>query len=265
MSSEFTKANIDMYLKELAKEYRKQVGKAMPGEIILIGGASVLINYGFRNMTTDIDAIISGASAMKDALTLVRDRFDLPVDWLNSDFMITDSYTPKLTEFSTYYRTFSNVLTVRTVSAEYLIAMKLKSGRQYKNDLSDVLGILIEHQRSGNPITLDLIQKASSDLYGSWYSIPEPSRFFIRNVMERQSEDLEKLYAEIVLGEQETRMLLTDFEENNPEPVSPAEVNRITETLQNNSERVSVISKLRQISSNMNHDNPTKHHDEMER
>ena len=36
---EFTKENIDGFLKELAKEYRKQVGKAMPAELILIGGA----------------------------------------------------------------------------------------------------------------------------------------------------------------------------------------------------------------------------------
>ena len=27
---EFTKDNIDLYLKELSKEYRKQAGKAMP-------------------------------------------------------------------------------------------------------------------------------------------------------------------------------------------------------------------------------------------
>ncbi len=30
---EFTKDNIDMYLKEVAKEYRKQIGKKMPAEI----------------------------------------------------------------------------------------------------------------------------------------------------------------------------------------------------------------------------------------
>ena len=45
---EFTKDNIDLYLKELSKEYRKQVGKAMPAELILIGGAAVLINYAMR-------------------------------------------------------------------------------------------------------------------------------------------------------------------------------------------------------------------------
>ena len=55
---EFTKDNIDLYLREVAKEYRKQAGKKMPAELVLIGGASVLVNYGFRNMTTDIDALI---------------------------------------------------------------------------------------------------------------------------------------------------------------------------------------------------------------
>ena len=35
---EFTKENIDLYLKEVAKEYRKQAGKKMPAELVLIGG-----------------------------------------------------------------------------------------------------------------------------------------------------------------------------------------------------------------------------------
>ena len=41
---------IKTYLKKMAEEYCKKVGKDMPDELILIGGASVLINYGFRNM-----------------------------------------------------------------------------------------------------------------------------------------------------------------------------------------------------------------------
>ncbi len=32
---EFTKENIDLFLKELAKEYRKLTGKKMPAELIL--------------------------------------------------------------------------------------------------------------------------------------------------------------------------------------------------------------------------------------
>jgi len=34
---------------KLAKEFRKLCGKDMPCEIILIGGASILANYGFRD------------------------------------------------------------------------------------------------------------------------------------------------------------------------------------------------------------------------
>lgn len=44
----FTKENLDSYLKDLAKEFRKKNGTKMPAEIILVGGASILINYGFR-------------------------------------------------------------------------------------------------------------------------------------------------------------------------------------------------------------------------
>lgn len=162
MSSDthFTRENLDLYLRELAKEYRKLGGKNMPAEVILIGGASILANYGFRNMTYDMDAIISASSTIKDAINHVGDKYGLPNGWLNTDFIRTKSYTPKLIQYSVYYKTFFGVLTVRTVSAEYLIAMKLKSGRRYKNDISDVVGIVSEHNAKGKPLTFAQIDKA---------------------------------------------------------------------------------------------------------
>lgn len=74
----FTRDNLDFYLKELSKEFRKLNGSRMPAEIILIGGASVLLNYGFREMTYDMDAIIQASSSMKDAIQRVGDRMGLP-------------------------------------------------------------------------------------------------------------------------------------------------------------------------------------------
>jgi len=124
----FTKENLDEYLKELGKEFRKQNGKTMTGEIILIGGAAILANYHFRHATMDIDAVIRATSVMKDAINTVGDKYGLPNGWLNDDFKNTTSYTDKLFQYSKYYKTFSNVLRVRTVSAEYLISMKLMSG-----------------------------------------------------------------------------------------------------------------------------------------
>ena len=46
-SNVFTKDNLDTYLKELAKEFRKVNGRHTPAEIILIGGAAILLNYGY--------------------------------------------------------------------------------------------------------------------------------------------------------------------------------------------------------------------------
>ena len=86
ISKTFTKDNLDAYLKELAKEFRRQNGKLMPAEIILVGGAAILVNYGFREMTADIDAIIHASSAMRDAISRVGDRFGLPKGWINTDF-----------------------------------------------------------------------------------------------------------------------------------------------------------------------------------
>lgn len=57
-SIEFTKENIDTCFKELSKEYKRLGGRNTPVEIILIGGAAIVENYDFRNMTTDIDDII---------------------------------------------------------------------------------------------------------------------------------------------------------------------------------------------------------------
>lgn len=241
---EFTKGNIDTYLKEVAKEYRKQIGKHMPAEMILIGGASVLVNYGFRDMTTDIDAVIHAASAMKDVINYVGDRFNLPNGWLNQDFIRTESYSPNLARFSEYYRTYSNVLTIRTIAAEYLIAMKLRSGRQYKSDLSDVLGILAEHEKHGEPITLERIRKAVSDLYGDWDVLPEAAQNFITNVM--QDGRFGELYAQTIKGEKETQSLLIGFAQDYPGVTKESNIDEIAENLQRRTNRASVLAQLRQ-------------------
>ena len=199
----FDKDNLDKYLNEVAKEYRKLGGKKMPAEMILIGGASVLINYGFRDTTTDIDALISAASTMKEAIIRVADNNDLPDNWLNADFIRTASYSVKLVQYSKYYRTFANVLSVRTVAGEYLVAMKLRSGRKYKFDLSDVIGILNWHQKNGDPLTLDRVKRAAADLYGSWEEIPEFSREFALNLF--SNEEYGAVYDSIAEQVQENR------------------------------------------------------------
>ena len=166
MYAEITKENLDDILKDLGKAYRKCGGKNMPAELIIVGGAAILANYGFRELSYDIDAIIQASGAIKDAALIVRDKYNLAPNWLNSDFRKTDSYSAKLREHSQYYRTFSNVLKIRTVNPEYLVAMKLRSARLYKHDFSDIAGIIMEEKTKNPAFSKDSIIKAYQDMYG---------------------------------------------------------------------------------------------------
>ena len=223
----FTKENLNTYLKELAKTFRKLNGTKMPAEIILIGGAAILANYGFREATYDIDAVIVASSAMKQAVNQVGDRLGLPNGWLNTDFKNTTSYSDKLSEVSVYYKTFSNILTVRTVTGEYLIAMKLMSGRKYKNDLSDIAGILWEHHKKGSPITADMVDSAVATLYGSWEQIPQNSKLLIDTAF--AEGNYETLYRQSMENENEAKNILLDFDKTHPGELKGENIDAILE------------------------------------
>jgi len=223
----FTKENLNTYLNELGKEFRKLNGTKIPAEIILIGGAAILANYGFREVTYDIDAIILASSAMKDAINHVGDRLGLPNGWLNADFKKTASFSDKLMQASVYYKTFSNILTVRMVAAEYLIAMKLMSGRQYKHDLSDIAGILWEHEKNGSPISREAVDKAIVTLYGENAELPLISRKTIDDAF--ADGDYERAYREIRENEKQAKEILVDFDKAYPGELKGENINAILE------------------------------------
>ncbi len=230
ITNAFNKNNLKTYLKELAKLFRKQNGKGATAEIVLVGGAAILVNYSFRDMTTDIDAVIHASSSMKDAINQIGDQYNLPNGWLNADFVRTTSYTSKLDEFSKHYKTFSGVLQVRSISAEYLIAMKLKSGRKYKNDLSDIVGILAEHEKRGQPITWDSIDLAVHHLYQGWDGIAEDTIAFIQNVF--KTGNYIELFEQLQEQEKRTKDVLIEFQQEYPNTVKESNVDAILRQLQ---------------------------------
>lgn len=227
MSAEkaFTKENLDYYLKELAKEFRKRNGRNASAEIILVGGAAILANYGFREMTYDIDAVITASSAMKEAINAVGDRLDLPNGWLNADFKNTSSYSPKLSQYSKYYGTYSDVLNVRTISAEYLVAMKLMSGRRYKKDLSDIVGILSEQERMGVPLNYQQIDHAVKDLYGGWEDISEYTIQVLKAAL--ASENLTELFREQKQAEKLSKQAVLRAQKYEKEKLNESDVDDI--------------------------------------
>ena len=120
--------------------------------------------------------------------------------------------------------------------------MKLCSGRQYKSDLSDVLGILAEHERNGNPISLEKIKNAASELYGDFEALPETSKNFIVNVI--QDGNFSELYEQITVEENETKELLINFIQDYPGVTKDENVNVISENLQEKASQAELLRLL---------------------
>jgi hypothetical protein len=187
-----TRTNAMDIIKRFAKEYRKALGKA-PAEIIIVGGGSIMLNYKFRDATQDFDVILRAASGIKDVITRFADENNLSRDWMNTDFVKTASYSDTLLEVSRHYCWLNNqTLEIRTVTGIYLIAMKMIAHRDYRNDISDAIGILIEEAEAGNSISYADIEAAYHKLY---HKVPDSkTQEQFRNICAKSIEELKNLY-----------------------------------------------------------------------
>ena len=221
----FTKENIDNLLFQLAKEFRRLNGRKTPAEIVIIGGAAIVTQYGFRASTTDIDAIIVASSVMKDAINIVGDRNGLPTGWINQDFKKTDSYSPRISEYSKHYKTFANILEVRILPPEYNVAMKLASLREYKYDMSDVVGIIHSEK-----VTRDSIDKAVNDLYGGYDKLShnDDAGKLLDSIF--ASENLDELYDVTRSEEAGNHVILKQLDKENPQMLKQDNIASVLET-----------------------------------
>ena len=92
--------------------------------------------------------------------------------------------------------------------------MKLMAYRSYKHDISDIIGILIEHQQLGRPLTFDMIHRAVNDLYGGWHTLPDGAQERLQTIL--GSSDLASLYHAFSKGEETAREALMIFEQRYP-------------------------------------------------
>ena len=250
--TDINKSLLNDLLKDLGKEYKKVGGKFTKAELIIVGGASIVLNYDFRGSTTDVDAFCYAASSLKDAASKVADKYGLPRDWLNSDFTNTASYSNKLSQYSRYYKTFSNCLEIRTINAEYLVAMKIASGRDYKNDLSDIIGIRDSHLECGNPLTFEKVQTAVMNLYGDWNYISEENREFLKNTFSDYST---VVYTDIQNMERANKENLIEFDRKYPNALTNDNVHEVTKKLE---ERI--IEMQRKMATQTSERNKQKDH-----
>ena len=94
---------------------------------------------------------------------------------------------------------------------------------KYKNDLSDIIGILAEHEKLGDTITYERIDKAVVSLYGSWDGISPETVTFIKGVL--SDGEYQRVFEAIRKNEENAREILLDFQEKYPDVLKDDNVN----------------------------------------
>lgn len=170
-----------------------------------------MLNYGFRFNSNDVDCSDRGGVLMNDIINEIAKKHNLPSNWINTDFIRTKSFSNKLDQYSEYYKTYGyGALDVRTIKDEYLVAMKIVSARKYKNDYSDIYGIINECKNNGKTITFEKINKALIDLYGSIDVADKDAFGFTRKVIEQP-----ELFDYESIREQEKQAMVSVIEMSN--------------------------------------------------
>ena len=139
-ADEFNKNTIENLLAALND---KLAEKDLYGDIYVVGGAALILEYGADRRTGDIDcAIQSEPEAIHTAAAEIANEWpELPGDWLNETAAVAHKIPDEPDDAAAISFKGSH-LTVRTASAERLIAMKIHAGREddYK-DLEHLFGI----------------------------------------------------------------------------------------------------------------------------
>lgn len=154
------KDDIDNLFYELNKSLRKRLRKQPRDykvELYVVGGACVVSVLGTRESTTDIDAMWTIGSEMRDCINEVGDNLGLGHSWCNCDFKRTKSYTNAIVYNSFVYKSFDR-LVVRMVNLDLLLAMKLIAFREHKKtDMLDCISIISVFKEKGYIVNTDFI------------------------------------------------------------------------------------------------------------
>lgn len=116
-------ADIRKAFEALSEEFSSTSDRA---EIVVVGGAALVLLFRARETTKDVDAVFlrPTAAEFRAAASRVAARLDLPLDWLNDG---AKGYLVGVTIGEVLYE--SPHLIARAASLEQLLAMKLSAWR----------------------------------------------------------------------------------------------------------------------------------------
>lgn len=145
------KEDIEKYLRMLGQELLQN---NVTGEILLVGGAVMLLKVQNREVTKDIDAYFNPeqANEIREAAKIVANREGLPQDWINDGvkgFFYAQPPTERWAEYPG--------LRIFIPSLDYLFSMKVVAGRP--QDIEDIQALARELNLANTHEALTLVKK----------------------------------------------------------------------------------------------------------
>jgi hypothetical protein len=166
----FSKEELEKMLSLLNGQLQKN---GVTGEICIVGGAAMILAFGSRESTRDIDALVMAPASVRTAAAQVAEVNGLPTNWLNDG--AKGFASGQSTEMKEILK-FSH-LRVVAPTAEYILAMKCLAARVGldEHDKEDTK-YLIQHigLRSANAV-LEIVEK-----YYPKERIPAKTQYFIQ-------------------------------------------------------------------------------------
>ena len=150
----FSKEELEKLLSLLSGQLQKS---GVTGEICIVGGAAMILAFGSRESTKDIDALVMAPASVRTAAAQLAEIHGLPPNWLNDGVEgFASGHPAEMKEILKFSH-----LRVVAPPAEYILAMKCLAARVGLDEHDkDDTKFLIQHigLRSANAV-LEIVEK----------------------------------------------------------------------------------------------------------
>lgn len=188
----FSTDEMKSILTELATEYDKTSGE--PLTVLIVGGSAAIFHFDFKKVTKDIDIILSKASPIfEECKEIISNRFSVFFD--KALFEVREN-SPEHFEKVILEETFpldtsSKKLSFRVLNKKATVGYYMYGFRRYRHDFSNILGMLIEERKKGNPLTANDLENYFEEIYAGCVSLRDEAKNFLKTLDD--CPDLEKL------------------------------------------------------------------------
>ncbi|HIJ82633.1 MAG TPA: hypothetical protein HPQ00_00325 [Magnetococcales bacterium] len=148
--------------------------KEIKGEILIFGGAAMILAFDARPATKDVDAIFKPKTAMIDAIKRIAEELHLPEDWLND---AVKGFTSSRGDTRLLFGLPNLAIYVPTT--EYLLAMKALSARVDSADKDDFIFLVEKLGLKSVASVFCIVEK-----YYPKNRIKPATQFFIEEIMD---------------------------------------------------------------------------------